>query len=310
MDAPAAPNPRALLEAYRAALGQVEILPLAFWIRRREGWLGRIPTLRARPLLRFFVVWHMGARLGELRRAYHAEAALHPGEPSYDEAAKRVEWFEKSLPPARLRRMLIGGLLSVFVVAFLLASSAAPRWDPTGRLLKRDSAKLTMRDAARPIAKMTGASLTLSPSEFGNALRSFACATNKRAEACSPRRGLTSGIATLIILSVAAWLVAILPMAAFRLKRMLFNLGDAGSRDPRSERASDHVAAAAGIYRLEADVFRQLGRRTPREAPLDLFCQSCLIVIPLWLAGLTAVFEARASSGSQGTGWTPWTSRH
>jgi uncharacterized RDD family membrane protein YckC len=234
----------------------------------------------------------MGARLDELRRAYHAEAALHPGEPSYEEAAKQVDAFAQSLPPARLRRMLIAGLLSVFVVAFLLASNAAPRRDPTGGLFKHDSARVTMRDAAKPLAKMTGASLTLSPSAFGDALRSFACTAKGHAEKCSSRRGLTSAIATVIILSVAVWLVAILPVAAFRLKRMVFNLGEIASRDLRSERSSDHFATAGGTYRIEADLFQRLGRRTPREVPLDLLSQSCLVVIPLWLGGLTAVFAS------------------
>jgi uncharacterized RDD family membrane protein YckC len=287
-----APDPRPLLEAYRSVFRLIDALPLVFWIRRRDNRWSRIPTLRARPLLRFFAVWHVGVRLAQLRRAYYAEAALHSGEPSYEAEAKRVEAFEKSLPPARLRRMLISSLLFVFVVAFLLASIAAPRVDPTGSFFKHDTTNLTMRDATKPLAKMTGASLTLSPGQFGDALRSFACVKKETAETCSTRRGLTSGLATLIILSVAAWLVAVLPMAAFRLKRMVFNLGDAAGRDPRSEWASDHFASAVGIYRIEANLFRLLDSRSPREAPLDLLCQSCLLVIPLWLAALTAVYGA------------------
>jgi len=292
MDARSAPDPCALFAAYRGALERLDGLPLAFWIRRRESRLGRIPTLRSRPLLRFFVVWHMTVRLDELRRTYNAEAALHPNDPSYDEAARRVEAFARSVPPARLRRMLVVGLLSVFVVAFLLASDAAPHRDPTGGMFKHGSAKVTMRDAAKPLAKMTGASLTLSPTEFGNALRSFPCKSDGNGETCSARRGLTSVIATLIILSIAVWLVAIFPVAAFRLKRMLFNLGESPGLDLRSERASDHFASAAGIYRIEANLFQRLGRHTPREVPLDLLSQSCLVVIPLWLAGLSFVFAS------------------
>jgi len=296
-----APDPRPLLEAYRSVLGLIDGLPLAFWIRRRDSRLGRIPTLRARPLLRFFIAWHLSVRLAHLRRIYLLEAALHPSRQPYEKAVERVEAFERSLPLVRLRRMVIAGLLSIFVVAFLLASNAAPRWDPTAGLFKHDTANLTMRDAAKPLAKMTGASLTLSPGEFGNALQSFACVKTESAEACSTRRGLTSGVAALIILSVAAWLVALLPMAAFRLKRMLFNLADRPSEDPRSERAGDHFVSAGGIYRMEARLFGELGSRPPRETPLDLLCQTCLLVIPLWLAALTAVF------GFTGVVWmTEW----
>ena len=271
IETPAAtvPDPTLLISRYSRVLEAAEEAPFVFLVRRRPGrlhWFGR--TLRTRILLRFFVRWHIASTVAELRRAALGRAAAEPCEPCYAAVAERLEHFEKSLPTVRLRQALVVALVSVFLVAFLLAR-AAPSWDPTLSFLfnrtpdgeQKPLSKIGMRDAAGPLASMTGSLLTLNPREVGNALESFACrvppdqkdAKNPKT-VCSARRALISSVTSIILLGVAAWLVALIPAASFRLKRMLLNLDSSENvrQRVRSQVALEHVTCAKGIYRLEA----------------------------------------------------------
>jgi uncharacterized RDD family membrane protein YckC len=286
-----APDPRDLFAAYRAALRTAGDVPRVLLLRRRRGRLGWvIRAVRLRAFARFFVLFHVSRSAASLRRLYNGASSLHPEDVSYERGAKQVEAFEKSLPPHHPRRMFVLFLISVFFISFLMAR-IAPEFDPTmSSMIEESSDKSapTMRVSADSLGKMTAASLTLNPGEFAQALKSFACYREGTGEArhtnCSPKLGLTTSVASLILLGVAVWLVTFLPVSSFRLKRMLFNLGPAGVDGLRSQAAIEHVDKADGIYRVEADVFRRLGARPPREVPFDLLSQAGVLVLPVWLS--------------------------
>jgi uncharacterized RDD family membrane protein YckC len=286
-----APDPRALLAAYGAALESANDLPRLLLLRRRRGRVGRfLLALRLRVFVRFFVLFHVGRTLASLRRLYNRGAALDPRNHSYETGARQVEAFERSLPTHHARRMLVLLLLSVFFASFVMAR-LVPDFDPTFLSKLGDSRgepAPTLRVSADSLGQMTGASLTLNPREFANALESFACFETGSGDAreyiCSPKRGLTTGLASLILLGIALWLVMFFPTTSFRLKRMLFNLGPAGVDTIRSEVAIEHVQKAEGVYRIEADVFRRLGARPPREVPFDLLSQAGVLVLPVWVS--------------------------
>lgn len=293
----AAPDPAPLFERYQRVLAAADEAPAAFLIHRRRGrleWLSW--TLRTRLFLRFFVLWHIRSRAAQLRRAYLVHAACNPSAPHGD-VAKQVEAFEGSLPPVRTRPMFVAALVSVFIVGFLLARFSFGNWDPTfSHAFENDSAKVEkvgLRDAADALAEMTGASLALSPREVGRALEAVPCADLEGGgRTCSVKRGIVTTATSFLLLGIAIWLVALLPLTSFRLKRILFNIDGEKDADLRAQDARAHLTRATGLYREEADLFAALGRPTPRELPLDLMCQGCVLVIPAWLVALTAILAA------------------
>jgi uncharacterized RDD family membrane protein YckC len=293
---PAGLDPRPLLAAYQAVLLEIPKLPRVLWVRRGSRGPGqRLRAARLRYFVRFFVLYHISRNLTQLKRLYNAGAALHPDAPSYEAGARQIDAFEQSLPPYRPRLALVALLLSVCFVSFLLARHVAPDIDPTLiAYLSEESdedtgvAKLaSVRGSADPLGKMTSASLTLSPRDFAEALKSFACVPEQRkgvtVTVCTVRRGVTNAVASLIFLGIAVWLVTFFPITSFRLKRMLFNLQPEAARRLSQELALNHAVTAQGVYRLEAEQFRRLGARPPREAPLDLLSQAGILVLPIWV---------------------------
>jgi uncharacterized RDD family membrane protein YckC len=239
-----------------------------------------------RPLARFFVVSHVASRAEALRRLYYARSVC-TGDRAYEQAAEIVEAFEKSLSKVRTKLHRIAALFATFSVAYLLARFATPRVDPLVGFF-RNQDDVTARLAAEPLKEAAAAVLSLRPGDAWQALQSLADAHDSHSLL---HVVLGNAVTTVILLGVAAWLVAALPLAAFRLKRMLFNLECAD--DVRGSVSRDHVAAATGLYRAEADLFARLGRKAPREFPLDLACQAAVLALPLWLAVLAANETAR-----------------
>lgn len=312
----AAPDPSPLLAAYQAVILEIDKLPRVLWLRRRIGRFGRVRVPRLRLFVRFFVLHHVNRSIVALRRLYNVGAALKPDEPSFEARARQIEAFERSLPPHRPRLALVALLLSVCLVSFLLARHVAPDVDPTlighlGQESDDDSGVsdrlTTFRGSADALGKMTAASLTLSPRDAADALRSFACVPEKRKEGivtvCTVRRGVTNTVAGLIFLGLAIWLVTALPITSFRLKRMLFNLQRGAARRLSMELAMSHAVKARGVYRLEAEHFRRLGARPPREIPLDLLSQAGILSRSAASTGCGSRTPARSSPmrGSRST---------
>jgi uncharacterized RDD family membrane protein YckC len=290
----AAPDPAPLFARYQRVIAAVDDVPAAFFVHRRRGRLDWISwTLRTKLFLRFFVLWHIRGRAAQLRRAYLAQAACDPDAP-HAGIAKQIEAFEGSLPPVRTRPMFLAALVGVFIVAFLLARFSFGNWDPTfSHSLESNSThveKVGMRDTAHALSEMTGASLALSPREVGNALEAFPCVDRDDGKrSCSVKRGVVTTATSFLLLGIAIWLVALLPLTSFRLKRMLFNLDGEPDADVRAQDARGHLTRATGLYRAEADLFAALGRPTPRELPVDLLCQACVLVLPAWVAATAAI---------------------
>jgi len=282
-----APDPAPLILRYRQALDTLDAFPFVFVVRRRRGRLSFLLwTIRLRPLTRYFVVAHVASRAGSLRRLYYAKSVC-TGDREYERAAQLVEAFEKSLSTVRRKLHLVAALFATFSVAYLLARFATPKVDPlSGFFHNQDD--VTARFAAEPLREAAAAVLSLKPADAWQALQSLADA---HASHSLLHVVLGNVITTVILLGIAAWLVAALPLAAFRLKRMLFNLECAG--DVRGSVSRDHVASATGLYRAESELFARLGRRAPREFPLDLACQAAVLILPFWLALLAANATAR-----------------
>jgi hypothetical protein len=69
---------------------------------------------------------------------------------------------------------------------------------------------------------------------------------------------------------------------AFRLKRMMFNVGG-DSVALRASTARWHVPRRTGVYVVEERLFAQLGTRPPRELQFDLVVSALLCVVPIGL---------------------------
>jgi uncharacterized RDD family membrane protein YckC len=305
-------NVLALLAAYKHVLDLTRDSSGATWIRHGPGVVSRrIRAPRMRLLLRYFVVDHIRRAVGALKRDLHAANALGGTSVSYQDEIERVESFEHSLPPIPGQRLM--ALLLLFAacfVSFLIAVSVPEFAIRQGH----DGADhITSHTVADPLSKLTQGIVTFDRSALVDGVKSFGCsepASDPSALDCSAERGLVTGIAGILLLSFALWLLVFLPLTSFALKRMLFNVEPARIRDLRSEFATDHDATSAGLYQLEEALFRQLngprltpmsgaGETTalhrPREAPLDLWGRGLLIIIPLvlgslGLAGLTVMF--------------------
>jgi hypothetical protein len=282
------------LERYDAALAAVRDCPLLVLVRRRPGRRGFLfRSTRSRLLLRFFVATHVRSRTQELRRAYLHGAALHPTDPSYGMRAEQIAAYQQTVPRTHSHAAGVAAIVAVFLIAFLGARYVVPPFDPTMSSLYLSNAH-KVDFSPKPLERMTRASLTLQPDSLVEALGSFRCGDHRNCKnqptVASLHQAYVNVVASLLLLGVSVWIALAIPLTSFRLKRLLFD-ADALVRDRDLTRfyARDQYTRARGIYRFETALFRALGRKPPRELPLDLVAHASLMILLAWAAALAFV---------------------
>jgi uncharacterized RDD family membrane protein YckC len=298
LEQPLADNISVLLAAYQHILDLARDSSTVIWIRHGPGVASRrIRVPRFRLLLRYFVVDHVKRSLAELKRNLQAATALNGSDVSYQHEITRIESFEHSLPPIPARRLILSLVVfGAFFVSFLMAA-------PVQEFLSATVHHSESHKVTEPLGRLTQGIITFDRNTLVDGVKSFGCkdASDSSARDCSVGRGLTNGIAGIVLLSFALWILVFLPLTSFALKRMLFNAEPDHVKFLRDDFASEHDSTSTGLYHLEEAVFRLLnGPRLaatthasgtaspfrPREAPLDLGGRGLLVIIPLVFGGV------------------------
>ena len=237
-----------LLAAYQDVLALAGARSGWFWVLPHHAWpFGRVKAARFRLLVPQFAAVHAARSARLLRRRLHAEA-VGAGDPTlYSGEVALLERFESSLPgvPTRtLGTLLVVGMLGLsYGTARVLGGSA---------------------DDVSPLRHLLGGVFTLSRGDVVAAVEQY-------------HWQAVPIYFTAVGLTVSLWVLLLLPITSFRLKRVLFNvspgrrLDEVEEIDPRSSRR--------GIYALERTLFERLGSAPPREVRFDLALDAALTVL-------------------------------
>jgi uncharacterized RDD family membrane protein YckC len=246
-----------LLESFRSALQVAARLPPVLTVKAGEGMLTRhIQVPRLRLFLRYYLNQHICRRLAHLERAFHADAAL--GIDRMGELAA-IDHFEQAVPAVPVRRILVWFAVSVVFSAIAIsnvATALAPK---------------ALSDASEALRGSVASIISVDTNGLITATEKF---------------DVASGVAAVIVMSLALYVISALPITSFRLKRMLLNLTPTDEHKLGETSALYHVSRSRGVYRDELAAFQSLGVRPPREIPFDLIAQATLMLLPL-LLGIT-----------------------
>jgi hypothetical protein len=297
-----------LLRDYDRLLLEADHAPPFVWIRTRPArpgrWLDPWRLPRTTLLLRYFVRAHVRHGVESLRRRLSAERALGDSSPGLERDHEAVVRYEQALPPTHARVIVVALAAGVFVLGRLAlqfagtALSSVPAFTHVqrGELLAHESEAhqpIALRGEAQTLMRRLGDSLTEgvpSPAKVMDVLLS----------------ARLEDIAVVMVSTAFALYIALRPcIPAFRLKRMLFNVG-ADSEALRMTTARWSVPRRTGIYTSEERVFGWLGTRPPREPPFDLIVSALLCAVPL---GIGVYLLTRARLEPAWVGWVvyDWT---
>jgi uncharacterized RDD family membrane protein YckC len=261
-----------LLESFRSALQVADRLSAVLTVRAGDGRITRpIQVPRLRLFLRYYLNQHICRRLAHLKRAFHADAAL-----GIDRAGElnAIEHFEQAVPSVPVRRIFVWFAVSVVLSAIAIsnvATALAP--EPLTR------ASAALRGSIESI-------ISVDTNGLINATEKF---------------DVASGVAAVIVISLALYVISALPITSFRLKRMLLNLTPTDEQTLENTPAIYHVSRSRGVYRDELAAFSSLGVPAPREIPFDLIAQAILMLLPLLLGVTFAVANLENILGTDGT---------
>lgn len=253
-----------LIAAYQQLLDLVPELKSISFLRlgrRFPARLIRVPRLRL--FLRYFLYVHMERTLTCLRRRYSARAALDEAEDEDEAQTLAIDRFRDSLPSVPKQRTIIFFVVLASLVLTLILARVV-----VGHIYEKNLSK--------PLGNVTLATLLLDRSRFVSAV---------------PKFDQYTGPIAVLLLAFWVWLLMLLPVSSYRLKRVLFNLRPRSREEVKGAFAGDHVATSTGLYSLEREVFTSIGGRRPREVQFDLFLH-VIITIPLFALG--AAFSALA----------------
>jgi uncharacterized RDD family membrane protein YckC len=243
-----------LLESFRSALQVADKLPPVLTVRAGDGRLTRhIQVPRLRLFLRYFLNGHISRRLAHLERAFHADAAL-----GIDRAGElnAIGHFEQAVPSVPVRRIFVWFAVSVVFSAIAISNVATA---------------------------LAPAPLTRASSALRGSVESIISVDTNGLIDASARFDVASGLAAVIVVSLAFYVISALPITSFRLKRMLLNLTPTDEQKLGDTSALYHVSRSRGVYRDELAAFSSLGVPAPREIPFDLIAQATLMLLPLLL---------------------------
>jgi uncharacterized RDD family membrane protein YckC len=243
-----------LLEGFRSALQVADKLPPVLTVRAGDGRLTRhIQVPRLRLFLRYYLNQHICRRLAHLKRAFHADAAL--GVDRMGELSA-IDHFEQAVPAVPVRRIFVWFAVSVVFSAIAISNVATAL------------APEPLRNASAALRGSVQSIISVDTNGLIDATEKF---------------DVASGVAAVIVISLALYVISALPITSFRLKRMLLNLTPTDEQKLEDTTALYHVSRSRGVYRDELAAFQSLGVPAPREIPFDLIAQATLMLLPLLL---------------------------
>jgi uncharacterized RDD family membrane protein YckC len=210
----------------------------------------RSPRLRL--FLGYFVVLHVRRATGALKRRMHRAAVMADDPRRFEREIKLLERFEESLPGIPSR-----SLLAALAAVVLLVSYGA------ARVLGAS------HDDLRPFGAVISSVAQLDRGGVMDALGQY---------------GWYTAYFTALGVAISMWVVLLLPMTSFQLKRTVFNLVP-GVREklPRTTLVENRPPLR-GIYSTEDELFAKLDATPPRELRLDLGLEAVLIVLTIGVA--------------------------
>jgi uncharacterized RDD family membrane protein YckC len=264
----------ALLRAYDGLLRWERELPRVLWLRRgRYGLTRHVRVPRLRLGLRWMLIDHMERTLRSLRAELDARRMV-TSNPADDADRAAVEACLQSLSSIPRKRLSLFAAVAVVGVAHLLAHG---------------------NDSAEPLGELTRNIAGISPDKAVDALSDF--------------NSLNRVAFSVLFLCLAIYLVLCIPMTAFRLKRILCNLGPEHRDRLHDVATAEHVALSTGVYDLERSICHRLDPRAPMgEPPLDLLVGAALVVPAIWaVAAIAYISRDDVSFGSPGLNevWLP-----
>ncbi len=246
-----------LLTCYQEALDAANRSPVVRFIPLSDRGFGRrVPVPRLRFLLQTFMVLHITGTVASLKRRLHREAVKKDDPNRFENEIKLLERFERSLPPVASRRLVVSVTVIVLLAAYGIAFS---------------------------MSESKGADLE----PFKNLVSSvFQVDRGGVVDALDEYSWLTAYFTALGV-AVSVWLVLMLPMTSFQLKRTVFNLVPGAEKKlPRTTIAKNRHELG-GIYDLEEALFSKLETTPPRELRFDLLVEALLIVLTIGLVVYT-----------------------
>ncbi|MDQ1714033.1 MAG: hypothetical protein QOE45_3483, partial [Frankiaceae bacterium] len=261
---------RALLRAYDGLLRWERELPSVLWLRHSREGLGRhVRILRVRWGLRWMLVDHMQRTLGRLRSELDARQMLGP-DPVDVADREAADACLRSLASIPRKRLSLVAAVAGVGLAHIMAQK---------------------NPAAEPLGHLTRNVAALSPDKIVSSLGEFN----------TPEKGAFA----VLFLCIAFYVVLCVPMTAFRLKRVLFNLGPEQRGALRSVVTNEQATLSTGVYDLERGLAKRLdARHSFDEVPLDLIVSAMLVVPALW--AVAAIFLGAHDGGLRVTWIDAW----
>jgi len=239
-----------LLSSYQEALDTAQHSPIVRMIPFTSSGVGRHVRLpRIRLFLGYFVVFHVHRALGVLRRRMHRAAVLANDPRRFENEIKLLERFEESLPGIPSRSLLVVLAALVLVVSYGAA-----------RLFGGSN------DDLKPFAAVISG---VAQFDRGGVVSAF-----------GDYHWYTAYFTALGV-AVSMWVVLLLPMTSFQLKRIVFNLVPGAHAKLDRTTLIENRPPLRGIYEVEEQIFRKLGGPPPRELRLDLALEAMLVVLTL-----------------------------
>ena len=247
-----------LLSGYQEALDSALHSPVVRLIPLTSSGGGRlIGAPRLRLFLGYFVVLHVRRALGALKRRMHRAAVLADDPRRFEREIKLVERFEESLPGIPSRSLLAALAALVLLVSYGAASMAG-----------------ASHDDLRPFGAVISAVAQLDRGGVMDALGEY---------------GWYTAYFTALGVAVSMWVVLLLPMTSFQLKRTVFNLVPGAREKLARTTLVENRPPLGGVYTVEEELFRKLEGTPPRELRLDLGLEAVLILLTIGVFAYGAV---------------------
>lgn len=231
---------------------------------------------------------HVRRSTTALARRYARLAATRGLTDDEKRADELVKTFHASLPEVRWKLIIPALLIAVFVVTQVILGVVT---DAVGG----DAAELgasgqSDEDAVRMLTGSLIQSLSAVPTP-GSFIDLYGEVRHAR-----PVQWLALAVTVL----AAAYLVLRPLSAAFRIKRIIFNLADTGNVDLDHTTTTWHVPRSAGLYEHERMVFKELDSHAPREIDFDLWISVTPAAVLVWFLLSGNVLEAESAAAFAG----------
>jgi hypothetical protein len=274
-----------LLVDYRRALNEAERLPLFALLASRPPYASALARWCRLPRLTLgtsvMVRHHVSRAVDALLREYSSRAALDGLDDASAADRQALMDFRASVRPVPWRR-----IVTTLVIALLLVGRGLVE------LLMNAISDVALGLSALDVDQSTRLRST------ADGLLSLSSSLSAKSLGDTASNLMAAGAVSLSILAaslIAAAYVVLRPFsAAFRIKRMIFNLApepDVGLSDTCT---TWHVSRSTGLYDEERVVMS--GLRIPREVPFDLLLS--LVVTLLLSVGLASFYLNDARAGS------------